>query len=460
MAVKHGHGTFNCMKRSLSELSSDQGKNSANSASLERIRAHWDVLCAQIGERRAGSQGDRAAADYILKQFQVAGLSCVHLEEFSCVSVVRSEAEIAIGNKGALRNIPARVLAGSPSTRGETPIETDLVWVEMPEQAERLLKASLRGKVIVLIGPMPTRADLHRRLLACRPAAVVHVDDRLPFDWVKDDGVYPAWVRRFGMPPTVTIPYREAWDLRKAGALRARVRAVAELKKARSHNVVAEIPGRESKLPLVLVGAHHDTQCHNTGADDNASGVVALLELARLLLGGTRPLRTVRLVSFGAEEQLSVGSSLYVKEHRGDMGSIGAVINLDSVSSPLGHHWSITAGRKEFGAWMLKNLSRHGLDTVEKPSPMPFADHFPFSAFGVPALTLMRPNMDGGMRWQHHSASDSLENVSGTELAKVIGAVAGVTNSLARTLRWPFGRGVAPEHQSETRRLARELFGF
>src|SRR5262249_40204859 len=152
-----------------------------------------------------GSAGDRTAADYILKEFQATGLSNVHSEEFSCVSVVRSEAEIAMGNKQKLRRIPARVLAGSPSTRGKTSIKTDVVWVEMPEQAERLLRPSLHGKVIVLIGAMPTRADLHRRLLACRPAAVVHVDDRLPFDWVKDDGVYPAWVRRFGMPPTLTI---------------------------------------------------------------------------------------------------------------------------------------------------------------------------------------------------------------------------------------------------------------
>jgi aminopeptidase YwaD len=399
------------------------------------------------------------AADYILTQFRAAGLPAVYSEAFSCVSVVKAEADIAMGTGQNLRRVPARVLAGSPSTRGGGLIETEVVWVEMPEQARRLLRPSLRGKVIVLVGPMPTRADLHRRLVACHPAAVVHVDDRLPFNWVKDDGVYPAWVRRYGMPPTLTIPYRAAWDLRKAGANRARVRVKAELKKAESHNLIGEIPGRDSDLPLVLVGAHHDTQCHNTGADDNASGVVALLELAKSMVR-TRPLRTIRLVSFGAEEQLSVGSACYVGAHRREMSSIGAVVNLDSVASPLGHHWAITAGREEFGTWVLRGLSSYGLDAVAKTSPMPFADHFPFSAFGVPSLTLMRPNMDGGMRWQHHSAYDSVANLSITELARVIRAVAGITGKLARTKRWSFGRGVAPEHQGETRRLARELFGF
>jgi hypothetical protein len=329
----------------------------------------------------------------------------------------------------------------------------------MPEQAHRLLKPSLRGKVIVLFGPMPTRADLHQKLVACRPAAVVHVDDRLPFQWVKDDGVYPVWARRYGMPPTVTIPYQSAWKLRKDGANRARIRVYAELKECVSHNLVAEIAGRRPDLPLVMLGAHHDTQCNNTGADDNASGVVALLSLAQTL-AHSRPLRTVRFISFGAEEQLSVGSAFYVKAHRREMDGVGVVLNLDSVASPLGHHWILRAGSAAFGNWLLKGLAKHGLDCVEKTAPMPFADHFPFSAFGVPSVTFMRPNMDSGMRWQHHSSQDNLGNVSLIELRRVIRAVGGVTAALAKSDRWPFKRGVAPEQRAETSRMARELFGF
>jgi hypothetical protein len=248
----------------------------------------WSGLCSTIGERRAGSAGDRVAADFVLNQFRSCGLAA-RAEQFLCTSVIKAKTEIALGTRSNLRNIPARVLAGSPSTRGTRPIEAELVWVEMPEQAQRLLQPSLRGKVVVLFGPMPTRADLHRRLVACRPAAVIHVDDRLPFEWVKDDGIYPAWARRYGMPPTVTIPYRTAWDLRKSGADRARVRVSVELKQRPSNNLVAEIPGRRTHLPLILLGAHHDTQCNNTGADDNASGVVALIALANLAAGPCVP---------------------------------------------------------------------------------------------------------------------------------------------------------------------------
>ncbi len=436
-----------------------KSKASAFSLSSERIQEHWNQLCARIGERRAGSAGDRAAADYILEQYRQAGLAQVHGETFPCVSVVEAKAEIAIGSEEALEPVPARVLSGSPGTPGERTVEGELVWVEMPEQAERLIQPTLRGKVVVLFGPMPTRADLHQRLVKCQPAAVIHVDDRLPFEWVKDDGVYPVWARRFGMPPTVTIPYRRAWEFKKQGATRARARIVARLSDSSSQNVIGEIPGRQPELPLVLLGAHHDTQCNNTGADDNASGVVALLELARLL-APTRPLRTIRLVSFGAEEQLSVGSAAYVLKHRREMASIGTVFNLDSVTSPLGHHWVLWAGARAFGAWLLKGLSRHGVDVVGKSAPIPFADHFPFSIFGIPAVTFIRPNMDSGMRWQHHSAEDSLDNVSVTELARVVQALAGLTCELAKAERWPFAKGLAPEQRAETARLGRELYGL
>jgi hypothetical protein len=428
-------------------------------ASRERIQAHWSYLCSEIGERRAGSRGDRKAADYVLETFRASGLSAVHGEDFPCVSVVEARVELAIGRGKKLASVPARVLAGSPGTpRGRT-VDSELVWVEMPEQAERFLQPSLRGKIVVLVGPMPTRAAWHEGLVKARPAAVIHVDDRLPFEWVKDDGVYPAWARRYGMPPTVTIPFRTAWDLRCQGANRARARISVKLQEATSQNLVGDILGRRPNLPVVLLGAHHDTQCNNTGADDNASGVVALLELAHRL-GGKRFDRTIRLVSFGAEEQLSVGSACYVSAHRSELTKLGVVLNLDSVSSPLGHHWLIRAGSNHFGEWLVERLGRAGLDVAEKTGTMPFADHFPFSAFGIPSVTFLRPNMDGGMRWQHHSAHDNLANVSADELIRVIDAVAQVTVELAQAPRWPFPRGLDKSQQAETARMAKELFGF
>jgi hypothetical protein len=418
---------------------------------------HWNHLCKKIGDRRAGSPGEEQAARYIVEQFVATGLCQSHIEPFPCKTVLESEAIITVRRRGKLQDLPARVLAGSPGTPGSRPVEADLVWIEMPEQAGRLHDSSLRGRIAVLFGPMPTRADLHRRLVRAKPAAVLHVDDRLPFEWMKDDGVYPTWVRRYGMPPTAALPFRVAWELRKEGINRARVQIKVRLGAARSQNVIGEIQGSDPRLPMLVLGAHHDTQCHSCGADDNASAVVALLELAPRL-ASARLRRTIRLIAFGAEEQLSLGSAVYAREHRAEMPMVGAVLNMDSVTSFLGHHWMIRAGTDRFGQWMTQALARAGLEVIDKPAPMPFADHFPFSVFGVPAITLYRPNMDSGMRWQHHSHHDNLRNVSMPELQRVVNAVHKVTLILANQARLPFPRGLAPACRAETARLARDLF--
>jgi len=108
----------------------------------------------------------------------------------------------------------------------------------------------------------------------------------------------------------------------------------------------------------------------------------------------------------------------------------------------------------------LGRLAEEGLEAVEQAAPMPFADHFPFSVFGVPSVSFIRPNMSNGLRWQHHSAHDRLDNVSVVELSRVVRAVGALAGDLAAKPRWPFARGLAPDQRAETARLARELFGL
>ena len=54
------------------------------------------------------------------------------------------------------------------------------------------------------------------------------------------------------------------------------------------HNVVGGVPGSDARRPRLLIGAHFDSTAHTPGADDNASGVAALLECARLVASRER----------------------------------------------------------------------------------------------------------------------------------------------------------------------------
>ncbi len=80
-------------------------------------------------------------------------------------------------------------------------------------------------------------------------------------------------------------------------------------------NVIAELRGTEHPDEVVVVGAHYDA--YYSGADDNSSGVAAMLEMARLA-AGQRFARTVRFVGFDLEELGLVGSTRYVQARPGE----------------------------------------------------------------------------------------------------------------------------------------------
>ncbi len=83
-------------------------------------------------------------------------------------------------------------------------------------------------------------------------------------------------------------------------------------------NLAVEIPGSSRSNEILVIGAHYDTAFTSPGANDNASGAVAVLALAREF-AGTKPLRTLRFVEFTNEEPPlfwtdNMGSLVYAKE--------------------------------------------------------------------------------------------------------------------------------------------------
>jgi len=105
-----------------------------------------------------------------------------------------------------------------------------------------------------------------------------------------------------------------------------------------SYNAIAEIPGTDKKDEVVMIGAHLDSWHAATGASDNAAGVAAVMEAARILQElGIEPRRTIRVALWGGEEQGLLGSLAYVSEHFGSFESpkqefskLVAYVNIDS----------------------------------------------------------------------------------------------------------------------------------
>ena len=106
-------------------------------------------------------------------------------------------------------------------------------------------------------------------------------------------------------------------------------------------NLEVELPGAASPEQIVVVGAHNDSVPGGPGANDNASGVAALLEMARLLAGKSHA-HTLRLVAFVNEEQPfsgseEMGSRVYAQRSRQRGEQIKAMISLETI----GHYLSL-----------------------------------------------------------------------------------------------------------------------
>lgn len=176
------------------------------------------------------------------------------------------------------------------------------------------------------------------------------------------------------------------------------------------------------------------------GADDDGSGSVALLEVARALSSGTRPRRSVLFVWHGAEEDGLVGSSWFVEHSTVPVDSIVAQINLDMVGrgraediSHGGPHFlqAIGSSRRSPDLWPL-------LERVNARMPSPFvidsadtegaycrSDHWSYARYGIPIVFLTT-----GGHADYHAVSDEAAYVDYAKLTAVSQLTADLVQAL------------------------------
>lgn len=252
-----------------------------------------------------------------------------------------------------------------------------------------------------------------------------------------------------------------------AGYVRAELAALGYTVAAQSYrthgedcsNLEVSIQGSARPTQIILVGAHYDTVQGSPGADDNASGVAGLIELARLLRG--RPLaRTVKLVAFVNEEAPffyfgEMGSRVYAREARRRGDDIRLMLSLEmlgcysdapgSQGYPPLLRW-FYPNRGNFIGFVSNLGSRRGLREVvdafkahsdfpaehlAAPSLVPgiaWSDHLSFWRAGYRALMVTDTAF---YRYAHyHRASDTPEKVCYPEMARVVGGLAGTIAAL------------------------------
>jgi Zn-dependent M28 family amino/carboxypeptidase len=224
-------------------------------------------------------------------------------------------------------------------------------------------------------------------------------------------------------------------------------------------NIIATTPGASTPDEIIIVGAHYDT-CGNPGADDNASGMAALLELARRDAAASHP-RTIRWIAFVNEEPPffktdAMGSRVYAQEAKRRGERIRAMLCLESIGyysdSPQSQQYPPFLGllypsRGNFLAvvsnfrWRrlardvarsLKGTGRCPVEWVAAPewmSGVTWSDHWSFWQEGYPAVMLTDTAF---LRNPHyHNASDTWDTLDYERLSAAVEGLNTVVQDLA-----------------------------
>ena len=234
-------------------------------------------------------------------------------------------------------------------------------------------------------------------------------------------------------------------------------------KNADAFNVVGLLEGASAFPTAIVIGAHYDhlglggrhslapdkTEPH-LGADDNASGVAALLEIARELSARREELkRDVLFVAFSAEESGVLGSTHFTRA-RGEAGmkEIAAMINLDMVGRLRGNRLTVLGSdsAEEWGSLIKPACEKARVECVTFGDGYGPSDQTPFYAAGVPVLHFFT-----GAHSDYHKPSDAPEGVNAAGVAQVASIVASVALSLGERAALSYRKVPSPAPRGDVR---------
>ena len=413
-------------------------------------------LTDRIGIRLAGSEQEFQAAEYIAERFRQYS-SCVTIEKFPVLERNVSSEQLQVLIDGKWQDFPCSLFSSAPSTDGRR-VEADLVFFDTATGYQRPDLSFLTGKAVVHLGCHIESEESYRRLMEAKPAFILFVDTRFTGTVQLADGLFPAYVKKYGAVPSLNVAYMDAWKWLQQKGTRAGITVSGGIRKSETTVVICEIPGSEPESGVLYAGGHHDTQAGTVGADDNAIGSVCMIELARLLSAKPHK-RTFRLISFGAEEQLSLGSASYIRAHRDEITRNGVFMcNFDSMGSALGWYEFTINANDALQRKIAEVFHKHDIYYVKLTVPCPYTDQFPFAACGVPGVWLSRKNCVGG-RYYHHRADNIPDIIGFDQSAKLVHASAELLADLADSEKVDSFRGIPAQLQSQINAQFNAVYG-
>jgi carboxypeptidase Q len=419
------------------------------------LKASLTYLTTQIGPRLTGSPQMDQASHWTEEQFKAAGLTNVHLEPWTIANGWTRGAASGRVIWPIMHELTMATAGWSLATKGTVKGELVMIEATKPEDLTKY-KGTLAGKIVMVKSPLELEAPKNPMLTPwgeeTLPVLFPSRDKAFDFsayrrmreaamkmaEEEKAAAVLMASEKMYGLLnmttmakeyqpaalPSAVVAREDYLDLlRLVGAgpplqIELNLQGSLSGKPVEVYNTVAEIRGAEKPDEVVILGAHLDSWDLGTGATDNGTGSMAVLEAARALQKlGLKPKRTIRFVLFSGEEQGLNGSKAYVKAHHNELGKVSGVLIHDSGTGKV-----LTVGL--MGNYSVKETADRVLYPVAEKLGINEtslrseggSDHVPFDQEGVPGFWCVQDPADYDKT--HHSQADTLDRVKWDELTE------------------------------------------
>ena len=417
----------------------------------------WNIvegLTTEVGQRMAGTEAEDRARDWAVRKLKAMGFANVRVEPFDMPVWTRGP-ESAVILSPYPQKLVVTALGNSAST-GPQGVSGEVVGFNSEAEFEAAPDEAVRGKIVFVSHAMPRTQDGSgygyfggpRRqgpTVASRKGALAIVVRSIGTDYHRNPH---AGVQQFedGVKPipagALSIPDAEQLQriLKRGKPVTMHLTLVSQVTQGSSGNVIAEVPGRDPKASPILVSGHLDSWDLGTGAIDDAAGVAIAAAAAKRIMDAGRPLRTIRVVWFGAEEVGLFGGLDYRTKY-------GKQPHYAIVESDFGADrvWKVDSklGKDREAEAKALQLALAPLGIV--PGSLEAADGSdigPLLADGLPGVTLAQ---DGTHYFDlHHTPDDTLDKVDPEGLRQ---NVAAWTTMLA-----VLSGGIEPEPKPRKRR--------
>jgi Peptidase family M28 len=240
----------------------------------------------------------------------------------------------------------------------------------------------------------------------------------------------------------LVLAKQETFDQLWAEPARATVTLQAEItpwKDTHTWNVLGKIEGSSEKDQIILLSAHLDhlgIQDGKTypGADDDASGTAAVMELARVLAKEPKPKRTIMVALWGSEEKGLVGATYFLQNPTFPVKNIVANLEFEVIGRP---DPKVKSDELWLTGWERTNLgpelAQHGAKLVGDPHPserfFTRSDNYALAKQGIVAQTVS----SYGLHSDLHQPTDTVDKISFQHMDRAISSMIGPVTWLANT---------------------------